>query len=183
MKTLIIIGAALATVVVILAVLAALAPKTIHTQSKVVIDKSINEVFLTTRHLKNFGQWSPWNDTDPEQKTKVEGVDGEVGASFHWQGVAEKSKGHQEIVSLVPNKSIGIACHITEPFASEPIFNFTFVEENGKTIVLHDFDTKMPVPLNVVGMLMGLKGKIKATNDRGLEKLKALCEKESLVLN
>jgi uncharacterized protein YndB with AHSA1/START domain len=177
MKTLIIIGAVLAAVIVILAILAALAPKSIHTQSRVVINKPIEEVFLTTRYLKNFDQWSPWKDTDPEQKTRVEGVDGQVGASFHWQGVKEKSKGYQEIVSLVPNKSIGIACHITEPFASQPTFNFSFTEENGKTIVLNDFDTKMPIPFNVVGMLMGLKKEIKATNDRGLEKLKALCEK------
>ena len=40
------------------------------------------------------------------------------------------------------------------------------------------FESEMPIPSNIFGMLMGLKEKISATNKHGLELLKKATEKQ-----
>ncbi|MBL7992890.1 MAG: hypothetical protein JNN25_15750 [Candidatus Kapabacteria bacterium] len=40
----------------------------------------------------------------------------------------------------------------------------------------------MPPPMNAIGVLIGLEGKMRATNERGLEHLKSYTEKNAVAL-
>jgi len=74
--------------------------KAITITSKVTIEASQAETFNLLRSLERFPEWSPFVVTDPEQKNHVTGVNGELGSTFHWQGVAEKSEGFQRLVAM-----------------------------------------------------------------------------------
>ena len=175
-KIFIIIGVALGAILVTGVILSLVAPKRISVTTTQFIKASKQTVFDQLRFMKNFPGWSPFRVQDPEQKFHLSGVDGEIGATFHWEGVKEKSKGSQTVTALSGHDHVTIQCEITEPFQSKPVFAYTLVEKNGGVEVTQQFDTDMPVPANIFGLLLGLKSKIAATNKQGLELLKQASE-------
>jgi hypothetical protein len=180
-KAVIITGVALGALLVTGVILSLAAPKKIAIVSSQFIHASKQEVFDQLRYMKNFPRWSPFLKQDPDQKFAISGTDGGLGATFSWEGVKEKSKGFQKIVSLSGNSQLKIQCTITEPFQSNPTFNYTLVEKNGGIEVMQQFETDMPVPANVFGLLMGLKGEIAANNKMGLKLLQQVTEKKETV--
>jgi uncharacterized membrane protein len=175
------IGIALGAIVLIAAVLAAIAPRKVDTQNKVTIHASKQVVYDQLRHLSRFPSWSPFLVADPKQKNWVTGTDGAVGATFHWDGVAEKSKGTQQIMSLVENSRVSLKCNITVPFVALPTFDYTIeAQKDGSVVVTQDFSTDLGVPGNIFGMLFGLKKQMNTTNQLGLDLLKKSIENNPL---
>lgn len=179
-KTIIITSLALGAVVVAGVILSLVAPKRISIVSRQFIHASKTQVFDQLRFMKNFPEWSPFLEQDPAQRFSVSGPDGNIGATFSWEGVKEKSKGWQKVVAMHENESVSIQCHITEPFQSQPRFEYALQEKNGGIEVVQKFDIEMPFPGNVIGLMLGLKEKIGVTNQRGLVLLKEATEKETL---
>lgn len=169
----------LAIISLVAGLLIALAPTIIETRSSITIHAPKAEVFKKISHLSQYPNWSPWLDTDPNQKHYITGSDGQVGSKFHWQSVAEKGAGFQEIVSLKDNNEVHISCHILEPFKSEPTFRYTVSEESpaSTTVSLH-FVTKAARPFNAVFQVIQLAKGIQKNNDRALAKLKSYAENE-----
>ena len=180
-KVFIIIAVALGAIVVTGVILSLVAPKRISVRSTTFIKASKQQVFDQLRFMKNFPAWSPFLQQDPEQQFTVSGPDGQVGATYSWVGVKEKSKGSQQVVALRGNDAIKIQCTITEPFQANPVFDYTLVEKNDGVEVVQQFDVDMPVPANIFGMLLSLKDKMGATNQQGLALLKQVAEKNDSI--
>lgn len=180
-KVVIILGVALGAVVLTVVILGLVAPKRISVKSTQFIRASKQQVFDQIRFMKNFPKWSPFRQQDPDQKYVISGIDGQIGATFSWEGVKERSKGSQKIIALSGNSIIKIQCNITEPFQSAPTFDYAIIEKEGGVEVVQDFDTAMPFPANVFGLLFGLKAKMAETNQQGLELLKQVSEQPETV--
>jgi len=172
-----IISIALGAVLIAGVILSLVAPKKISVQSISFVNAPKQQVFDQIRFMKNFPSWSPFLRQDPEQKFTISGNDGQVGATFSWVGVREKSKGSQKVVYLHGNDNLTIACNITEPFQSNPVFTYTLKEKDGGIEVIQEFEAPMPFPSNVFGMLFGVKERMASTNKQGLELLKEAVEK------
>lgn len=177
-KVLIIIGIALGALLIAGVVLSLVAPKRISVTNKQFIQASKQHVFDQLRYMKNFPKWSPFLVQDPEQTFTVSGQDGEVGATYSWEGVKEKSKGSQRVAKLKSTDEVVIECNITVPFQSNPTFTYSLTEKDAGVEVVQHFDTEMPVPSNIFGLLLNLKEKISTTNQQGLVLLKQVSEKE-----
>lgn len=175
-KTLFIIGIALGALLVAGVILSLVAPKRISVRNTAFIKATKQQVYDQLRYMKNFPTWSPFRVQDPEQKFTITGKDGEVGAAFVWEGVKEKSKGSQRVAKLKADEEVLIECAITAPFQSNPTFAYTLTDKDGGVEVVQQFDTEMPVPSNIFGLLLGLKEKISATNKQGLDLLKKVSE-------
>jgi hypothetical protein len=178
-KTFVIIGIALGVLLLAGVILSLIAPKKISVRSTQFIKASKLQVYDQIRFMKNFPNWSPFKVQDPEQKFVISGEDGAVGATFSWEGVKEKSKGSQKVVALRSGENVRIECQITMPFQSNPSFEYNLIEKDGGVEVIQQFDTEMPVPTNVIGLLLGLKSKIAQTNQQGLTLLKEVSEKNA----
>lgn len=176
-KVFVLIGLALGALLIAGVILSLVAPKRISVTNKKFIRASKQEVFDQLRFMKNFPNWSPFLRQDPEQRYTVSGPDGEVGATYSWQGVGEKSEGSQRVARLSAPNEVVIACAITVPFRSNPTFRYELVSQDGGVEVVQHFDTEMPVPANIFGLLLGLENKISITNQHGLELLKQVSEK------
>lgn len=182
-KAVIIIGIVLCAILITGVILSLVAPKRISITSKQFVQSSKQTVYDQLRYMKNFPNWSPFKVQDPEQKFTLAGQDGQVGATFNWEGVKEKSKGSQTVVALQENERVDIKCNITEPFQATPFFSYTILEKGGGVEVTQQFDIDMPIPANVFGLLFGLKSEMTATNEKGLELLKKVAELETLSLS
>lgn len=154
------------------------APTTLKVTKQVWIDAPTGKVYEIIRYQSLFPKWSPWLLTDPNQKHHLSGTDGTIGATFHWQGVAQKSEGSQVITKLIPNKEVVINCFITQPFQSNPEFSYSLAENQGKTLLTQTFTTTLPKPFNAIATLMGLEKNIAQTNNLGLQRLKNFTEKQ-----
>lgn len=149
----------------------------IHIQKSVTINADAKSTFDNVRYLNNFTKWSPFYEADPEQKTKVTGTDGSVGAQFHWDGNKGKDLGMQEIKEIKPMEYIKMECDIQKPFKANPTFEYSFSNNGSTTTVTQDFNVKSGKVDAFFMWLFGAKKDMSKMNARGMELLKIACEK------
>lgn len=151
--------------------------QTIHIKKSVTINGTMEEVFDMVKYLKNFPKWSPFLEQDPDQKYEIKGIDGTVGAQYHWDGNKGKDLGYQELVKIEPNKSIGMKCNIQKPFKAQPNFDYTFDQISNGIKVTQDFKLKSGLVDSFFMWLFGAKKEMEKTNQQGMELLKRAIEK------
>lgn len=156
------------------------AQKTVHITSTTIIDTSIEEVYNLIKDYERFPEWSPFLVADPEQKNNVTGENGELGSSFHWEGVAEKSLGFQTLSELKENKYAKMDCTVKKPFKANSTFEYYLVETNNGVEVRQEFKTQMNGFAYFMGKLFGMQKAIAKTNQLGLDRLKAVLETTEL---
>src|ERR1700741_2672311 len=94
----------LGSLVVLFFAVAFLLPRTAHVERSAVIDAPPATVFTVLNGFRQFNQWSPWADIDPQAKTAFEGPATGVGAKMSWSGNASVGTGSQEILESKPHE-------------------------------------------------------------------------------
>lgn len=150
----------------------------IHIQKKISIQADLQSTFNQVRFLENFPKWSPFYEADPAQKTKVKGIDGQIGAQFHWDGNNGKDLGYQEIKEIEPLKYIKMGCTIQKPFKAYPSFEYSFSSTGNIVTVTQDFNLDSGLIDSFFMWLFGAKTDMDKMNARGMELLKIKCEKQ-----
>ena len=97
-------------IVLIVIVLAIIAPKSYDVNRSIVINKPLPEVFSYLKLLKNQDNWSPWAEKDPNMKKTFKGTDGEVGFVSSWIGNKEVGEGEQELQVLLKMRWFILSC-------------------------------------------------------------------------
>ena len=109
---------------------------------------------------------------DPKQKHEVKGIDGTIGAQYHWNENKGKDLGYQEIYTIKELEFISMKCDIQKPFVAKPTFDYTLTE-NKKGITLHQtFKLKSEIIDAFFMWLFGAKKEMEKTNQLGMELLK-----------
>lgn len=150
----------------------------IHLQKNVVIKGTIENVYEQVVFLENFPKWSPFLEADPSQKIEVKGIDGQVGAQYHWVGNKGKDLGYQEIKEIRPSQYIRFECDIRKPFQAQPVFEYQFQQLGEEVKVIQEFTLKSGAVDAFFMWLFGAKKDIEKMNLRGLELLKNTVEKD-----
>lgn len=150
--------------------------KFIQIVKTVTIKGSKEEVFGMVKNLNNFPKWSPFLAQDPAQKYEVKGIDGTVGAQYHWDGNKGKDLGYQEIVKIEDLKFVGMKCDIQKPFVAHPTFDYYFTETPNGIEVKQDFKLTSGLGDAFFMWLFGAKGQMEKTNEQGLALLKKAVE-------
>jgi len=158
------------------------AQKAIRIVNHVWINGKQEAVFSKLRSLEQFTDWSPFLVSDPEQKNWVEGKDGQIGSSFHWEGAAEKSQGFQKLVALKGHDYVRMECEIAKPYKSQPVFEYDLQSKEGKVKVIQTFTLQASGFNRFMMSLFGVKRKMSALNQLGLDRLKTSIEAEQETL-
>ena len=88
-----------ALLLVTLAVIGYFLPKTAHVERSITVNANRDAVFTQVNSFKNFNQWSPWFDKDPNANYQYSGPESGVGNSMSWNSdKKEVGKGSQEII-------------------------------------------------------------------------------------
>ena len=77
----------LAGIVVLVIILAMIAPKTYDVSRNIKVQQSVPVVFDYLKYLKNQDNWSPWGKRDPNMKKEFVGSDGEIGSPAIWAAI------------------------------------------------------------------------------------------------
>lgn len=153
--------------------------KAIVITSSVTIKASQERVHDILRQFERFPDWSPFLVSDPEQQYYVGGENGTIGSTFNWEGVAEKTLGHQTLIVADPSY-LKMACDIQKPVKANNAFEY-HLRSGEEGVVVEQIFT---LPANGFSRLMmktfGVVKDMKTTNELGLSRLKALAEQEEL---
>ena len=147
-----------------------------HIERSIEIDAPLDTVYAQVRFFKNFERWSPWHGIDLSQKTIISTNDGEVGATYTWEGNSDVGAGSQTIRYVAPD-SIHIELKRTEPWEStSPTYFKLMPVDSNKTRVTWAFEMHIGRPWNAGAMLTDVNARVGKDWERGLGKLKTLCE-------
>jgi len=178
-STIIIIAAT--TLILVAVSFIASAQKTIAITSSTLIDASQEEVLQVLKSYEKFPEWSPFLVSDLEQKYHVTGQDGEVGSTFHWEGMAEKSKGSQTLTTIQKDY-IKMNCTITQPFESNPVFEYHLNNTANGVEVVQEFQVEVGGFSHFMMKLFGVKKQMTETNELGMQRLKDFVESQNTIV-
>jgi effector-binding domain-containing protein len=174
---------AMGTLLAILLLLVLIAPKQLEMERTVLIEATADQVFPHLKFFEKRKAWSPWHPLDPNIKTSIEGIDGEVRAISKWSGNDKVGEGQEVIESIVPNQEVVTKTIFIKPWKSEAGAVISLAPEGDKTKVSWGFKMDLKIPFNVMGLFMDMSKSIAADYDRGLANLKKLVEAEAAAIN
>lgn len=166
----------LSTITVLLTTFAAQAQRQIVITTVQHIEAPADQVFDVLSHLDRFPEWSPFLVSDPDQTYHVSGESGEIGSTFHWEGVGEKSLGSQTISEMEKATSLRMDCDIQKPFAGRPVFEYQLKEVESGTEVTQVFTLQLSGFSYLMTKIFGVEKQMTTTNQLGMTRLTELLE-------
>ena len=164
--------------VVLIFILAMLAPKTYDVFRTIEISRPKQEVFEYLKYLKNQDVWSPWTKKDPDMQKKFTGTDGEVGAINYWNGNKEVGEGEQEITKIVDGERVEGELRFLKPWKSTSDCYLQVDDiKDGKTKVIWGFSGKNKFPVSIMMLFMNMDKAVGIDFEEGLSDLKSILEK------
>ena len=161
--------------IVVLAGVSFVLPRTVGAERSIVVAVPQDMAFAYLSDFRNFNEWSPWYELDPDAKYAVEGTPGTVGSRFVWS--SEKSdvgSGSQEIVALDANSLVTVELDFADQGTARSTYRLT--QAGGGTQIAWGFSTD--TGYNPIMRYMGLviPGMVGDEYERGLAKLKTVLE-------
>ncbi|PCH93896.1 MAG: hypothetical protein COB85_06275 [Bacteroidetes bacterium] len=132
-------------------------------------------IFGQVNDFRNWVNWDPWQEKDPDMKGTYEGPDSGVGSKRCWESDNEEvGSGCLTIVESVPNISIKTELEFEDMGPSNGLW--TFEEVDGATNV--SWSMQMDMGMNPMGKFFGLMkdGMLGPDFEKGLASLTELCE-------
>lgn len=166
------------SLIALVLILGAIAPKGYNFSRNVVIDRPVAQVFDYLRHIKNQDNFNKWTMTDPNMKRIYRGTDGTVGFVYAWDGNKQAGAGEQEIVGLEDGKKIDLEVRFTRPFvavAHTPMT--TEAVSPGKTRVTWHMKSDMKYPMNAMLLFMNMEKLLGKDIETSFGMLKDILEK------
>ena len=161
----------------LLIILVLIATKSYNVSRSITVNKSLPDVFLYLKFLKNQDNWSPWEEKDPNMNKTFTGKDGEVGFVSAWVGNKEVGEGEQEITGIVENIVVESQLRFLKPFKSTSDAYLKVEEVKEGTKVIWGFSGKNKFPVSIVMLFMNMDKAIGKDFEFGLNKLKGILEK------
>ena len=171
MKFLKILLGIVATLLVVFFIGGLFLPKKFAVERSIVVNVADSVVYNYAADYRNFNQWSPWHEADPNAKYEIAGVQGEPGYTFSWGG-KEVGKGKFELVRAEPYKALYQKLFFIEPWESSNDDNMFFERTNEGTKVTWSFSGEHK---STFERWMGLmfNGMVGKDYEKGLGKLKS----------
>ncbi|MCK0147010.1 SRPBCC family protein [Arenibacter sp. F26102] len=164
--------------IVLIAILALLAPKNYDVSRSIEINRPKADVFEYIKYLKKQQEWSPWAKKDPMMNKKFTGVDGEVGAISYWNGNKDVGEGEQEITKIVDGERVEGELRFLKPFKSTSDSYLDVAESGkGKTKVTWGFKGNNKFPMSIMMLFMSMDKAVGKDFEEGLQSLKSILEK------
>jgi hypothetical protein len=101
-------------------------PDTYTVQRTATLKASPDVAFALVNDFHHWGEWSPWDKLDPNQKRTFEGAELGVGARYGWSGNDQVGEGRMSIEESKVNELVRIKLEFLKPWASTNATSFLF---------------------------------------------------------
>jgi len=130
MKTLKTIGIVLLGFIILVIIVAYLLPRHIHVERSATIPASPEVVFNQVNILKNWEEWSPWHDIDPDMEIVYSGPEMGAGASYSWfSSDPGAGQGKLTIIKSLPYSLITTKLDFVERGTATAQYTFVLTDE------------------------------------------------------
>jgi effector-binding domain-containing protein len=163
--------------IALVGVLGLIAPKKYQVERSVSIDAPAAVVFRHVQYWKNWKDWSPWAAMDTTMSTTIEGKDGEAGSVYKWTG-KKTGVGQMTATAVTLPTALEYQLRFIKPYSMTSDGYVRLSEEQGKTKAAWAMLGKSPFPMNVLNLFVSMNKMVGKDFEKGLVKLKDLCEKE-----
>ncbi len=168
---------ALVVIVAVLLTVVALQPDSFSVERSALIDATPEAAFAQVNDHRNFVKWNPFNELDPEVVNTFTGAESGVGAVCSWKGNSKIGTGSSTIIESKPYELVRQRMDWKEPMEGTSTVDFTFKEQDGKTLVTW----KLYGPQNFMGkafsLFMSPEKMCGPMFEKGLARLGELVEK------
>ncbi|HXP51185.1 MAG TPA: SRPBCC family protein, partial [Bacteroidia bacterium] len=165
---------------VIYLVLCLAGPSVIKVQRSLSINASADAIKSEITDYNMFSKWSPWAEKDPAMKITIDGVPGNVGHKYAWEGNKDVGKGTMELTKIAADTVVE-KLDFNGKGTSD--VSFIFKPEGTATNVTWLMD--MNIGFFGRGMMIFFKNKMDkmlgGDFEKGLVKLKAVVEAQPVV--
>lgn len=163
-----------AILIVVLAVIGWMMPSSLHIERSMKMKAPVSSIFNQVNVMKNWENWSPWKEMDPNMKLSYNEIASGNGASYSWEG--EKSgSGKITLMDVKENESISTALLFEGDQRASG--GFRFEKEGEETKVTWYFDSEVGNnPFMRLFWKMGV-GMMEDTFDKGLAYMSDAAEK------
>ncbi|MCB1488873.1 MAG: SRPBCC family protein [Bauldia sp.] len=134
-----------------------------------------SDVFPLVGDLRQFNEWSPWFERDPQATYTFTGPTDGVGQTFHWMSeTPDVGSGSMTITAIEPGEEVAIAVEFADQGTAET--SLAVAAKGAGSVVTWDFSTDLG--LNPIARYFGasIDEAVGADFEHGLAKLKALAE-------
>ncbi len=162
--------------IVLLLIVAAMKPNTVHYERSLVINASPETILPHINDYHKWIAWSPYEKLDPHMKRTFDGASEGKGARYAWEGNSKAGAGKMEILEASAS-GVTMDLRFTKPFKSDCIARFTFVPEGSSTKVTWSLDGPNIFMGKVMSVFMNMDKMVGNAFEEGLADLKAIIEK------
>lgn len=170
---------ALIFVAILLVVIVAGQPDVFTMTRRAKFAVSPEKIFPHVNDLHLWEAWSPWAKLDPNATSTFEGPAAGTGATMKWAGNCKIGVGQMTIIDCQPSSVIRFRLDFEKPMQATNTAEFTFLPEDGGTVVTWSMSGKNSPMGKVMGLFMNCEKLVAKQFDQGLANLKAVVEKPS----
>jgi hypothetical protein len=127
-------------------------------------------------NFRSWGDWSPWDDLDPDMEKTYAGEDGAVGSSYSWRGNRKAGEGEMTVAALHAPDSVRIDLQFLKPFKSQSITQFELTPEGDGTKVAWTMTGSHTWISRIMGLFVSMDKLVGKDFEKGLASLKAVAE-------
>ncbi|MDB6123456.1 MAG: polyketide cyclase [Pedosphaera sp.] len=170
---------AIATVIVVFAIIVAMRPSEFRITRTAAISAVPAVVFEQVNDLHKWEAWSPWAKMDPTAKISFEGPPAGTGAGYDWVGNSKVGEGHMTITESRPVSLIRFRLDFRKPFAGTNTAEFAFKPEGSQTVVTWSMTGKYNFIMKAMGIFMSCDKMIGSHFEKGLADLNTVAKAAS----
>lgn len=140
------------------------------------IDAPPAAVYALVADFHQWGQWSPWEDLDPQMQRTFSGAESGTGAVYEWSGNRKAGAGRMEITEADAPSQVVVDLQFLKPFKAHNTTTFTFTQEAGATAVRWTMTGPKTFLTKVMGIFKSMDAMVGPDFEKGLAQLKAAAE-------
>jgi len=168
-----------AVVLVALCGIIAMQPSTYSVQRTATFKAAPDITFALVNDFHRWGEWSPWDKLDPNQKTTFEGAATGVGAKYGWSGNDQVGEGRMTIEESKVNELVRIKLEFIRPWASTSPTTFTFAPAPEGVSVTWKMDGTNDFMGKAFSLFMNMDAMLGRDFDSGLAAMGKIAEAET----
>lgn len=146
-------------------------------ERRTVVHAPADQVRARVRDFHQWVTWSPWEGLDPELDRTYSGAEAGEGARYAWSGNRRAGRGSMRITGDGPDRT-DVHLEFEKPFRSTSQVGFAYAAaaDGSGTEVTWRMQGEQTGLMGVVGKLVPMDKLIGTDLEKGLARLKAVCE-------
>lgn len=129
------------------------------------------KVFDLLADFHRWGEWSPWEDLDPNLQRTHSGPRSGVGAVYEWVGNRKAGQGRMEITRADSPSRIELDLQFLKPFKSNNMTTFDLDARDGRTHVTWRMIGPKTFLTRIMGIFMSMDKMIGRDFEKGFARL------------